>query len=609
MGKEFKNFLKVTYHSFGYAIATIRFLINFISYHIYKKFKKKKIGGYYPLRARFILFNQHTKYTKLVKGYNLELPLGYSYEFKSSIFNFIADEYFHWNQIVKSENKDPEVLCSAARWYWLIYDFEKLENSNTKEIINLSKHWIRSFGYKESSLEWESYNVSERITSFANAMILQGSFFDLLQIVREDDEISTFLRLSIAHLSKHIEYYPSGVSYNHVVNNLKGILTAALLLEDNDLVEKTSNLLFVETDILLIEDGFIREGSSHYQLIITRWYIEMEWLFELAGRKELKTRLADITHRMIKRCMFYFVFNEESLKVTIPLIGDVSPDFDPEWLLDYFLDFYKPLFLFNNRSSYGHKIIETLGYKYLEADSYFDIDYQSNIITRIVSKDWILFLRHQVHDGSYFPNHAHDDYSSFNLFYKGSEVVTDPGRLSYVACQESLSYIRANSHNVVEINGLSVQSSELKRHLLPTWYKVNKASYSLKIEDGKKIITLNSKSLSRIANCKITDYTRRIILTNDQLVIEDLFQGTGLCNVSGQVLLNPKIIISEKMTNSLILKSRNNRLEYEMNDVNSISVEKCPFSSRYQEECSTFKIFYEDQGTLPLKLTMKFKIN
>jgi hypothetical protein len=569
----------------------------------------QKVGGNYPVRARFILLQKGSLNKLETRKNDTHLPIGHPFEFKTALFTYSADEKFTWNQFITSEIKDPEVLCSAARWYWLIYDSEIMKRNSAEDIVRLSKHWIRSFGYEESALEWEAYNASERITSFTNAMLMQVSYRELIQIIKEDIEVSSFLQHSIFHLSRHLEYYPGGVTYNHVVNNLKGILTAAMLLEDEKLLNETADLFVVEADILLIEDGFIREGSSHYQLIVTRWFIELELLCELSGRNKLKVRLETLTKKMIQRCLFYFVWNEESKSLTLPLICDLSPDFDPDWMVDYFSDLFVSPYESKIRGSYGWRFLKTLGYNQIKRHFRTDSIHQSESITRLDIKDWTLFVRHQAHDGNFFPNHAHDDYSSFILFFKGAEIISDPGRLNYLDMDSSLNYVQAMSHNVITVNELSIQTSEWKRHLLPFFYKKNGALHSTHTEEGETIITLRANSLSRVANCDITDYERRITMTGSRLTIEDYLQGTGDCVVGGQIIFNPNVTVTETKVDSVLLWSGTNKLELSVENAMIQVNNKRPYSGRYQVEHFSSSLRYKEQMKLPLTIKMEIKIN
>jgi hypothetical protein len=568
-------------------------LIRFFSQLVFSKINKKiksNTQSCYPDRAYKILEPKLilSKYNKVI-----DAPcLGFDYSFKTSLFNYDAKKMFKWERVFSSEIKDEEILCSASRWYWMVYDYDIMKHTSLEEILILSKHWIRSFGYNESSLIWESYNASERISSFATAIIFNSSFENLVYISRYEKEIFEFLKFSINHIRENLEYYPGGISYNHVVNDLKGVLTAAIILNDEKLVDQTSELLLKELEIIVSPEGFIREGSSHYQFIVSRWIIELEWLCYLSDRINLKNKLRQWNEKLLKCCDFYFVTNCNS-EIRIPLIGDVSPDFDPEWIVDYFRS-YNICDTNREIKAYGWKILEDLGYK---SDNNFE---KENIrtceyITRMDHHDITLFVRHQAHTNDFFPNHAHDDFTSFVLFYRGEIIISDPGRVNYLRSKESLNYIMSSSHNVIQVDSFSVQTSEWNRHFLPGRYKFNKNEVKIVATDDVKYLTVKSNSLNRISNKKITNYLRTFFLDSTGLIITDHLTTTSNYNFSGQFILSPAVkakFLDDKILNLVCLE---HNIEIEILAVNPYywCIENCTFSDKYQFESRSTKVRFE----------------
>lgn len=602
--KEPVNFLKVFYKRPKYFIGTLRFLYFFITLQVAKRLKNHiKIS--YPDRALIMLKN--SAYQLSSNKVDSAIPLGFFFEYKTSLFSFKAFHDFKWVDLFNKEVEDQEVLCSAARWYWLIYDFEILNNTSVEKVLFLTKHWIRSFSYHESSLIWEPYNASERISSFANAIIFQSSFNNLLDIIKREKEISGFLNLSVCHISRNMEYYPNKISYNHVVNDLKGILTAAILLEDDSLVSKTSDLLFSEVEIIVNSEGFIREGSSHYQFIVTRWMIELEWLCLLSKRNELRVKFKQWNIKLLNSSIFYLVKDETTGIFNVPLFGDVSPDFDPEWIINYFGSVVKD-FDVNAFNSYGDKVISDLGYSYV-GEKLKNISISHEFVTRINQNDIILFIRHQTHGDTFFPNHAHDDFTSYVLFYKGKFIVSDPGRVNYILSDKSLEYLLSTSHNVIQVEGLPIQTSEWNRHFLPGVYKQNDSNISFNKFEGRQQLSITSNSISRLYNKQIVSYTRNFLVCNNTLVIKDRFSGKGSYELTGQITLHPQINAMQVGENVIEVNDngKNEILEIYFKNLNLTGIEKNKFSERYQSESFCSKIIYGSINSIPKDHYLEFK--
>ena len=91
---------------------------------------------------------------------------------------------------------------------------------------------------------------------------------------------------------------------NHVINNARALLFASILLD----IEFYSDLAFAilrsNLPELVSNDGFLREGSSHYQFIFTRWILEMLWLSKISNKYGItldieKPRGVELFHQLL----------------------------------------------------------------------------------------------------------------------------------------------------------------------------------------------------------------------------------------------------------------------------------------------------------------------
>jgi len=144
-------------------------------------------------------------------------------------------------------------------------------------------------------------------------------------------DIKASLNIMADYLSSNLEYKGSGKTGNHVINNARALLFASILLNNNFFLNLSYSILKKSLHDLISDDGFLREGSSHYQFIFTRWILEMLWLSKISNNCDIYDFLHPFSSKLVKQCRFFIVEGSDD-DLLIPLIGDVSPDFPVSWL-------------------------------------------------------------------------------------------------------------------------------------------------------------------------------------------------------------------------------------------------------------------------------------
>src|SRR6185369_6765295 len=66
--------------------------------------------------------------------------------------------------------------------------------------------------------------------------------------------------------------------------------------------------------------------------LFTRWILEMLWIADQKENRDVLAVLAPFAAPLIGACRF-FVTSDGRGGACMPLLGDVSPDFPPEWLI------------------------------------------------------------------------------------------------------------------------------------------------------------------------------------------------------------------------------------------------------------------------------------
>ena len=96
--------------------------------------------------------------------------------------------------------------------------------------------------------------------------------------------------------------------------------------------ELAEKIFRLEAPVLIDSSGFLREGSSHYQFIVTRWILEVAFFSKKSTDVSFSNYLNEYAYKMICNCYNFLVISNQR-ELTMPYIGDISPDFAPDWLL------------------------------------------------------------------------------------------------------------------------------------------------------------------------------------------------------------------------------------------------------------------------------------
>lgn len=577
---EYKNFIVFIIKSFKQLSSSFRFYLAVGSLKVKTKLSKSTIKNY-PDRALQI--------AELGKKYTAEAfvkddsPLGFPFNLKTSLISLPLAHDFKWSDLANLAIADQEVIISINRWYWLIYDQEQLFTTTAESIYKITKHWIRNNPYTES-LIWEPYSISERISSLCIALLLKQDIALVKDRINDDEQLSVFFKQSIYHLTQHIEYYPNGITFNHVLNDLKGIATAAVIINDEQMLSTATDLIWQELDLIIDNDGFLREGSSHYQFIVTRWLCELEYVLIKAEKLNLATKLHSYAQAMINKVGFFLIDSKPDSK-EIPLFGDISPDFDPAWIINYFSSAATSS-LNKTDISYGEQILNEINLLVTSTD--FNAC-SFNEYTRIDRGNWSLFVKHSSNNGTFFPAHAHEDYGNYVIFFNGTEIINDPGRENYLIPASSDPYCVPTAHNGLTINGLPVSLSVNYYYLTPGYKKANYKKH-LSIEGGKTNLIIGTDSVKRIRSGKFKNYSRSFLVTDDTIQIVDNIEGESQPQIVSEITLSGQTQITNTFNGNYLLQADGyTRINLTVNNA-TVSTADSYLCRRYGNATDTTKI-------------------
>ena len=321
---EFLNFIKHCLKPLFF-IKTLFFINQKIIYRLKSKILNQ---NNYPQLVKKYLKNIN-KNLNINKNINNE-----DYNFKSCNLVLCSDNFFFSDELDwHKEFNDQELTFALHRWNWLLTCFDEEPLYLKREWgVNMIRSWIANMKDSDSRFTLHPYTVGERISNaflFATLTNEKELKINYTKILPKDIKCS--INNMAIYLSNNLEYKGEGKTGNHVINNSRALLYASVLLDNNLFTELSFSIIKSSLPDLISDDGFLREGSSHYQFIFSRWVLEIIWLSKISNNKEIYNFTLPFAKSLIKQCEF-FIIDKAKENLSIPLIGDISPDFPVNWL-------------------------------------------------------------------------------------------------------------------------------------------------------------------------------------------------------------------------------------------------------------------------------------
>lgn len=386
---------------------------------------------------------------------------------------------------------DPEDYFAAHRWKFLLTSLLGAE-PDCQAALNECRSWMAGH-LDRSDAAWEPYSACERIAQLLVflAVVQPGARAEFMRFVDE----------SACWIYRHLEWYGPGEAFNHVLNNARALVMAGVATGNERSFAAGMAIFRRVLPELIGAGGFLRERSSHYQLIVLNWILDA-WRFCGAHRGEHSEEagfLRGFADRMVRAA---------SLITGVPgppvTIGDVSPDAPPALSIARIALLYPEVW-----SVPGHppQAVEHL-------DGWF----------RAARGDDVVLL--QCPSGPYpfgYLTHGHCDFTSFVWRHGPREVLTDPGRFRYTADAISMFQKSASGHNVPLVNGLAPLCETLLGN--GQWWPVPYARARLDAAAHAGGIHISHNGYARATPVKL--HRRQITPDEDAVVVVDSLAGSG----------------------------------------------------------------------------------
>ncbi len=434
------------------------------------------------------------------------------------------------------ELPDEELTTSLHRWNWLLRGrTDDAVPMSREQGLALMRSWFDTC-YECTELHTDAYSTGERIVN--------GSLFLLLTT---DDgipaDIAAAFRGMARQVAENLEYYRAGQTGNHAFNNARSLLFAGVVAELPAAVDLAFAIAQERLRRLVTRDGFMREGSSHYHFLFTRWVLEMLWLAQRAHHERFVELLTPYAGVLVQRCWFFLVRSEVDGRWEIPLIGDVSPDFPPAWLMGLPWSrlaraVHQPEELPEPPRQRGWSDL----FGPLEGDDRASPEVAANFPEsgwlRVDRAPWTVFVRAASDDGGIRAGHSHLDLGSFVLFCDGVQVLADSGRFDYTCSPMSLYGKSAWAHNTLFVDGLGTQCDG--RGWLSDRYRAVRVDVEVTRNLETTDVTIRHDGFVRLAGRAVA-HQRRLSFDSLSARIEDRLEGVGTHRVQVRFHFAPRL--------------------------------------------------------------------
>ncbi len=441
------------------------------------------------------------------------------------------NERINWD-IVYSDGEDVAALHRFA-WMFqaLIYDLDYQNNLQASNafFVDTIHGWI-DHNMPEGKIEarkgqhyevWQTYTVVERTLNWIYCLLATSG------ANIKDKKIETALTRQLIYISQHLEYNGEIFTGNHLSNSGRGLFIGGLVLQNDFFMDLGLNILQNEADRIIVDDLFLREGSTHYQFLVGRNYLEAFIFAAIYHHEKAARTLHPIAERLMGGCK-YFMHQNKDGSWDIPLIGDISPDCPPRWLMGvpYVADM-----VFYGQSSFLPP--EAPGWHSLFGKMISLTPWEKGALpksnqtctcqdwTKLQYSDWLCYAHVNSKNYLYLLGHTHQDTGGILLYHKGEKIIIDTGRRQYNQENFGSRGKQWYGHSLVCVDDMSpcIESRSMYSEEFLRSQLLNPPSISVS-EDGIAI-----KNYGYMRKNGVGIWERNILFQEKQVIIRDYVDG------------------------------------------------------------------------------------
>ena len=405
---------------------------------------------------------------------------------------------------------DIETLLALHRFAWVPL---VAGGGNTASWVQaLWDVWRKAFAQPGKGWAWHPYTAAERAVNLLDLARTKG-------LPEPVDETVAILARHAAAIFGRLEYFGDHDTSNHLSNNGRGLYRLGLALGLEWAAECGARILVEEAKRIFSSSGVLREGSSHYHLLIARNYADAWLAARRHGRPEADV-LRDITSRALAVVPWLI------LPGGLPLIGDVSPDCPPEYLL----------------SLAGIESGWAAGLPKGDRKALLALIDETRPVAKedLCGDGWLRFGRgpwsglwHAAPGGwPRAPGHGHQDTGGFELHFQDIPVFVDPGRGAYGETGTVAHYRSGLVHNTLTVDGADPYPPN--KPYYDDAFRQAVAGPPPELSGGGDEVTLSHHGFQRLKGAG--QLRRRWRFTENAMVLTDELEGEGFHRLTRRLL-------------------------------------------------------------------------
>ena len=501
-------------------------------------FKKKNLKKSYQNLEKIIL---KQKYILNKNSIKIDLNSNNKYKIKKFYLNIFKKKYYffsnEWND--KNQYSDIELYFYKIRFNWLFFDNNHI---SIKQKIDLINSFILHYNY----IEIDSYSVGERVSNWI--MFLQTNKKNLS--LHNKNLFEQSIKKQIILLINNLEFHKEKTN-NHLFSNTKAIFLYSIYFESYEFLTLCRELFNFLNQHIFYKSGVLNEGSSHYNLLISKHIIEILYFNKLRKNNILSKKNLNFFKKILSNIYIFCLTRE------IVNFGDSTPDLPIKYLRSL---------------PYISKKIFGINYPVLFKKSEFNCDNYINIfnlknikVPYIKNKNFYFYDKisgylfiafHKIKFYSQLVNsnviktrsHQHTEIGNFIIYYNDELIFNNLGRKNYNS--DSLKAIGSASQNSYEINHLEPLLCH-KLNSIPSImhedYFQDSPTYTIKKNDKEIIISSKFMGYKRFLFQSVVN--RKFIISKNQIDIFDNISSKNLVSFNSYFHTNLKIKLKNKLIN------------------------------------------------------------
>jgi hypothetical protein len=433
---------------------------------------------------------------------------------------------------------DTEILLSLHRFAWLADHGHAVDPAWVQAMWQA---WLGKFAEPSHDWPWHPYTAAERAINILNFSRHHG--------LPGDQQKTLHCLASHAPLiAERLEYFGEHHTSNHLANNGRGLFILGLSLGLEKAARVGEAILLAEAERIISPSGLLREGSSHYHLLVTRNYLEA-WLCARRHDQASAQALKAVAHKLLSAATIF------DMPAGLPVVGDISPDCAPAYLT--------PILSGNNDGWLAGLDEEERSTILAFRDDCRDT------LSKTIDDGWISGqfanwrgLWHADREGwSHMPGHGHQDIGSFDLHYGDEAVIIDPGRGAYGETGDAARYRAGEMHNALQVDGADPFPPNRPYYDETFRRKISREALKLwKTETG---VGVRHHGFSRLNGVGAHERTWRF--DGDQMVVSDTLEGAGKHTQTRTLITPLEVSLAGK---DFILSGANSRFRISCADPN-----------------------------------------